>query len=176
MYIYDMRGPVFVHLPTLISESEELDLAVFTAPGIKEFNLHGKEFLKNLNWPCQPAQEYEIVVGGGYPGNMRTFENGVWNYRMLIWAHMRSVISSTGTQLLLNGQPDKGDLTDFSSGPLSVPELPGISGAPLFVLRDTLVWVGIVKNGCGDPRKGYTILATPSGYVSPDGSIREPWL
>ena len=51
--------------------------------------------------------------------------------------------------------------------------LPGISGGPLFALRDTLDWIGIVRSGWGNPRKGYSILATPSGFVGADGHISE---
>ena len=53
---YDLNGPVLIHLPRLIDESEELDIAVFNVPGIKEFNPVGKTFLQTLNWPTPPAR------------------------------------------------------------------------------------------------------------------------
>jgi hypothetical protein len=173
IFTYDLDGPVLIHLPTLVDESEELDLSVFTVPGIKEFNPSGKAFLQTPNWPTAPAQSGEIIVGCGYPGGMRTFRKGQGELHILFWAHRQWDVSQTGTRLLLNGQSGKGKASYFTKAKPRALALPGISGAPLFVLRDTLDWVGIVRSGSGKPPNGYSIQATPSSFIGPDGRIRK---
>jgi hypothetical protein len=170
---YDLNGPVLIHLPTLIDESEDLDLAVFTVRGIKDFNPNGKVFLQTPNWPTAPAQSGEIIVGCGYTGDKRIFRNGQWELQILFWAHGRWDVSQTGTRLLLDGQSGKGKASYFTKSKPKGLALPGISGAPLFALRDTLDWVGVVRSGCGEPPNGYSIQATPSSFVGPDGRIRK---
>jgi hypothetical protein len=173
IFTYDLSGPVLIHLPTLIDESEELDLSVFTVPGIKEFNPSGKAFLQTPSWPTAPAQSGEIIVGCGYPGVLRTFRKGQGELQILFWALSRWDVSNTGEKLLLDGQSSKGQVSYFTKAKPGELALPGISGAPLFVLRDTLDWVGIVRSGSGKPPNGYSIQATPSGFISPDGHIRK---
>jgi hypothetical protein len=75
---YDLNGPVLIHLPRLIDESEELDIAVFDVPGIKDFNPAGKAFLRTLGWQTAPAKSGEVIVGCGYPGDLRRFRSGRW--------------------------------------------------------------------------------------------------
>ena len=150
---YDLNGPVLIHLPRLIDESEELDIAVFDVPGIKDFNPAGKAFLRTLGWQTAPARAGEMIVGCGYPGDGRRFRSGRWEQDIMVWAHRRCTVSESGRRLLLDGHSVKGKTTYFTNErPKSLP-LPGISGAPLFVLRDTLDWVGIVRSGCGTPPK-----------------------
>jgi hypothetical protein len=172
IFTYDLNGPVLIHLPTLVDESDELDLSVFTAPGIKEFNPTGKAFLQTANWPTPPAQPGEIIVGCGYPGDLRTFRNGDWELQILFWAHKRWDVSNTGAKLLLDGQSSKGNASYFTKAKPRGLALPGISGAPLFVLRDTLDWVGIVRRGSGKPPNGYSIQATPSSFIGPEAQQR----
>ena len=78
-------------------------------------------------------------------------------------------VSESGRLLLLDAHTGKGKATYFTEEKPDL-ALPGISGAPLFALRDTLDWIGTVRSGCGTPLKGYSILATPSGFVGADGS------
>jgi len=167
---YDVNGPVLIHGPRLVDLSEELDIAVFDVPGINDFNPAGKAFLRTPGWVTAPAKSGETPVGGGYPAAGRKFRNGRWHFEILVWAHLRCTVSESGKSLLLDGHSGKGKATYFSK---EKPELalPGISGAPLFALRDTLDWIGIVRSGCGTPLKGYSILATPSGFVGADGHV-----
>lgn len=172
MFTYDLNGPVLIHMPTLIDESEELDLAVFTVLGIKNFEPNGKAFLRTLNWPTPPIKSGEMIVGCGYPGKGRMFQNGRWEQHMIVWAHLQCSVSQTGTRLLLDAQAGKGKATYFTKSKPKELALPGISGAPLFALRDTLDWVGVVRSGCGTPPNGYSIQGTPSGFIDQDGRIR----
>jgi hypothetical protein len=168
---YELNGPVPLDKPILIDESEELDLAVFTVSGINNFNLNGKEFLQTSNRPMAAAQSDDIIVGCGYPGNSRLFIDGHWEFEILFWAHNRCSLSQTGTRLWLDGQSDKGKITYSTKAKSRQIALPGISGAPLFALRETLDWVGVVRSGCGTPLNGYSIQATPSSFVMADGHI-----
>ena len=154
-----------------IDESEELDIAVFDVPGIKDYNPAGKAFLRTLGWQTAPARAGEMIVGCGYPGDGRRFRSGRWEQDIMVWAHRRCTVSESGRRLLLDGHLGKGKTTYFTNERPKSLALPGISGAPLFVLRDTLDWVGIVRSGCGTPPKAYSIQATPSGFVGADGHI-----
>jgi len=169
---YDVNGPVLIHGPRLIDQSEELDIAVFDVLGIKDFNPAGKAFLQTPGWVTAPAKSGEMVVGGGYPGTSRKFKNGRWHLDILVWAHRQCTVSESGRLLLLDAHTGKGKATYFTEEKPDL-ALPGISGAPLFALRDTLDWIGTVRSGCGTPLKGYSILATPSGFVGADGHIGE---
>ncbi len=171
---YDVNGPVLIHLPRLIDESEELDIAVFDVPGIKHFSPAGRAFLHVFSWPTPPAQPGEMIVGGGYPGDMRELRSGRWEQNILVWAHQRCTVSESGRRLLLDAHSGKGKASYFTKERPKALGLPGISGAPLFALRDTLDWVGVVRSGCGTPPNGYSIQATPSGFVAPDGHIHSP--
>src|SRR2546430_12060815 len=62
-------------------------------------------------------------------------------------------VSESGKRLLLDGHSGKGKARYFTKEKPKSLALPGISGGPLFVLRDTLDWVGIVRSGCGTPPK-----------------------
>jgi hypothetical protein len=171
---YDLNGPILIHLPRLIDASEELDIAVFDVPGIKDFSPAGKAFLQNLSWPTPPAQSDEMIVGCGYPGELRKQRGEQYEQGILVWAHRQCSVSKTGSRLLLDGNSGKGKASYFTKETPKALGLPGISGAPLFALRDTLDWVGIVRSGSGTPPNGYSIQATPSGFVDPDGHIRCP--
>ena len=168
---YDLNGPILIHLPTIVNESEELDIAIFTAPGIKDFNPAGKAFLQTPSWPTAPAHPSETIVGCGYPGALRVFQNGRWELQILFWAHQQCSVSQTGKLMRLDGQSDKGKITYSTKSKPKKIAFPGISGAPLFALRDTLDWVGIVRSGCGSPINGYSMLATPSNFIGSDGRI-----
>lgn len=170
---YDSDGPVRIELPILVDESEELDLAVFTVKGIKDFTFDGKEFLRALTWPTPPAQDGEMIVGCGYPGAERLFRKGKFENRLFFWAHMHCSVSSSGTRLLLDGQVGRSKFGYFTETKPKGLSLPGISGAPLFALRHTLDWVGVVRSGCGD-LEGYSIMATPSSFIGADGRIQKP--
>ena len=91
----------------------------------------------------------------------------------MVWVHRRCTVSESGKRLLLDGHSGKGKARYFTKEKPKSLALPGISGGPLFVLRDTLDWVGIVRSGCGTPPKAYSIQATPSGFVGADGRIRD---
>jgi hypothetical protein len=173
---YDLNGPVLIHLPRLIDESEELDIAVFDVTGIEDFTPAGKTFLQTPSWPAPPAQSGETIVGCGYPADLRAFVNGQWEQNILAWAHRGCTVSESGRRLLLDAHSGKGEASCFTKEKPRALGLPGISGAPLFALRDTLDWVGVVRSGCGTPPNGYSIQATPSGFVTPDGHIRNPSL
>lgn len=169
---YDVNGPLLIHGPRLIDQSEELDIAIFDVPGIKDFDPAGKAFLRTPGWVTAPAKSGEMIVGCGYPGAGRKFRQGRWQLDILVWAHRRCTVSESGRLLRLDGgHSEKGEARYFTR---EKPELalPGISGAPLFAVRDTLDWIGIVRSGCGTPLKGYSILATPSAFVGADGHIR----
>ena len=168
---YDMEGILRIVTPILIDECEELDLAVFTFDGIDDFHPQGKAFLRTLNWPTAPAQSGEMIVGCGYPGDARFYRNGQWEQQIVFWAHKHCTVSNSGRRLLLDGQTGKGRASYFTSARPKKFGLAGISGAPLFVLRDTLDWVGIVRSGSGGPPNDYSIQATPSGFIGPDGRI-----
>ena len=171
---YDVNGPVLIRGPRLIDQSEELDIAVFDVPGIKDFNPAGKAFLQTPGWVTAPAKSGELIVGCGYPGAGRKFSQERWRFDILVWVHRRCTVSESGRLLRLDGgHSEKGKVTYFMKEKPKSLDLPGISGAPLFALRDTLDWVGIVRSGCGKPLKGYSILATPSGFVGADGHIGE---
>lgn len=115
-------------------------------------------------------------MGAGILGASRVFENGKFESRILFWAHKRWSVSATGTRLLLDGHSGRSEITYFTDSPPKSLAFPGISGAPLFVLRDTVDWVGVVRSGCGDPPNVYSIQATPSDFIDPDGKIRKPRL
>jgi len=171
---YDLNGPVLIHLPRLIDESEELDIAVFDVPRIKDFNPAGKAFLQTPGWVTAPAKSGELIVGCGYPAAGWKFRGQRWGLDIFVWAHRRCTVSESGRLLRLDGgQSEKGKVTYFTKEKPKSLELPGISGGPLFALRDTLDWVGIVRSGYGIPLKGYTVQATPSEFVGADGHIRD---
>jgi len=171
---YDVNGPVLIHGPRLIDQSEELDIAVFDVPGIKDFNPAGKAFLRTPGWVTAPAKSGELIVGCGYPAAGRKFRGQQWGLDILVWAHRRCTVSESGRLLRLDGgRSEKGKATYFTKEKPKSLELPGISGAPLFAFRDTLDWIGIVRSGYGKPLKGYTIQATPSEFVGADGHIRD---
>ena len=168
----DLGGPVLIRLPTLVDECDELDLAVFTVQGIKDFKPSGKEFLRTLNWPTAPARSDDMIVGCGYPGDIRLFKEGRWELQMMFWAYLRCSVSSTGRGLILDGKAEEGLTTYFTTPRPKKIGLPGISGAPLFALREqTLDWIGIVRSGSGKPPDSCSIQATPSGFIGPDGRI-----
>jgi hypothetical protein len=114
-----------------------------------------------------------MVVGSGYPGKGRKYEDGRWEFQILVWAHRECSVSQSGTRLLLDAQGGKGKATYFTKSKPEEWALPGISGAPLFALRNTLDWVGVVRSGCGEPLHRYSIQATPSELIGPDGRIRK---
>lgn len=173
IFTFELDGPVLLPRPRLIDESEDLDIAVFNVAGIGDFNPAGKAFLRTPNWPTAPARSGEMIVGCGYPGDARKFQDGRWEQDIVAWAHRECSLSATGRRLLLDGHSGKGKATYFTKTKPQALGLPGISGAPLFALRDTLDWVGVVRSGCGTPPNGYSIQATPSGFVSADGHIRD---
>src|SRR5439155_18858677 len=99
---YDVNGPVLVHGPRLIDQSEELDIAVFDAPGIKDFNPAGKAFLQTPGWVTAPAKSGEMIVGCGYPGVGSKFR-GRWEFDILVWDHRGCSVSASGRLLRLDG-------------------------------------------------------------------------
>jgi hypothetical protein len=173
MFTYDLSGPVIIHRPRLIDECEKLDIAVFTMDGIMGFNPTGKVFLKTSSSPSAPIQPGEPIVGCGYPISLRKYDNGLWKQDLLTWVHQQCTISESGERLWLDGYSRKRKVVNFTVTERKEVPLPGISGAPLFAFRDTLDWVGVVRSGLGNPPAVYSIQATPSSFVSPDGHIRK---
>lgn len=174
LIVHDVAGTLRITQPILIDECEELDLAVITFDGIKDYAPGGKAFLQALRWPMTPAQPGEFVVGCGYPGDARIFRSGQWEQQILFWAFKHFALSKSGNRLLLDGQSGAGEVSFFTRRKPGNWGLPGISGAPLFVLRDTITWVGTVRSGAGKIIGGHSIQATPSGFVRPDGQIVRP--
>jgi hypothetical protein len=174
LVVHDKVGMLRITKPILVDECDELDLAVITFDGIKDYAPGGKEFLQNLRWPTAPIQPGEFVVGCGYPGDARIFTNGQWEQQILFWAFRHCSLSKSGSRLLLDGQSAKGELSYFTKRKQGNWGLPGISGAPLFVLRDTIDWVGTVRSGVGKVAGAHSIQATPSAFVRPDGHIAKP--
>jgi len=172
-FTYDLLGPIRIYHPRLIDASEELDLAVFTALGIMDGDPTGKSFLQTHIWPPAPAKSGDMIVGCGYPGDMRMFFKGHWEQNILIWANRKCTVSESGERILLYAEPGKGQAAYFTRTEPQGLSLPGISGAPLFALRDTLDWVGVVRSGVGELLNGFSIQATPSGFLHPDGRIRK---
>lgn len=149
LIVHDIVGILRITQPILVDECEELDLAVITFDGIKDYAPGGKAFLQTLRWPTVPAQPGEIVVGCGYPGDARIFRSGQWEQKILFWAFKHFALSKSGTRLLLDGQAGTGEIAYFTKSKPGNWGLPGISGAPLFVLRDTIDWIGTVRSGVG---------------------------
>ena len=174
LIVHDVEGMLRITHPILVDECEELDLAVITFDGIKDYAPGGKEFLKTLCWPTMPAQAGEFVVGCGYPGDARIFRSGQWEQQILFWAFKNFTLSKSGNRLLLDGHAGKGNLEYFTKQKPGNWGLPGISGAPLFVLRETLDWVGTVRSGLGKVAAAHSIQATPSSFLCPDGHIVKP--
>ena len=112
---YDVNGPVLIHRPRLIDQSEELDIAVFDVLGIQNFNPAGKAFLRTPGWVTSPAKSGEMIVGAGYPGAGRRFRNGRWHLEILVWAHRRCTVSDSGRLLLLDGHSGKGKAEYFTN-------------------------------------------------------------
>lgn len=170
--IYDYSGPVLVHLPQLVDIDDDLDLAVFTVNGIRDFNPNGKEFFKTLGWPTPSAEPNDMVVGCGYPGDLRIKRPGHLELQMIFWANMSCSTSATGRRILLSGTTGNGVGYYHTNARPKHLGLPGISGAPIFALRETtLDWVGIVSSGAGKPMEGHSIQAVPSRFVGSDGQI-----
>jgi hypothetical protein len=171
---YGQSGPVPLDNPMLVDGSEDLDLAILTTPRIRDISLDGKEFLRTAHRPMVLPQRGEIIMGCGYPKTLRSFEGERGAFDILYWANRHWDISQTGARLMLHAQHEDGKVGySMKSKPKQV-ELPGISGAPLFVLRDKVDWVGVVRSGHGSPlNNGYSIQATPSDFIAPDGRIRK---
>jgi hypothetical protein len=174
LLVHDITGTLRITHPILIDECEDLDLAVITFDGINDYAPGGKAFLQALRWPTAPAQPGEFVVGCGYPGDARTFRSGQWEQQILFWAFKDFTSSKSGNRLLLHGQSARGEISYFTKRKPGIWKLPGISGAPLFVLRNTIDWVGTVRSGAGNITEDISIQATPSAFVRPDGLIVRP--
>jgi hypothetical protein len=56
LVIHDMEGTLRITHPILVDECDELDLAVITFDGIKDYAPKGKEFLRTLRWPAAPRK------------------------------------------------------------------------------------------------------------------------
>jgi hypothetical protein len=175
LIVHNIDGMFRITKPILVDECEELDLAVFTVDGIKDYTPGGKAFLQSLTWPIAPIGENERVLGCGYPGDARIFKNGQFDQHILFWIHKRCSVSKSGTRTLLDGQTGRSKVSYFTADEPEDWGLPGISGAPLFALRENaLQWVGTVRSGVGKVAEPHSIQATPSVFVGSDGRIVKP--
>jgi len=137
-------------LKQLISESEELDIAVIRltekqANEITNDDMIGSSFFQPTSWPPQPILKDEYVIFGGFPGKWRT--------QLATAALEFGTYSSGGSRVVTIG--DTYFITQFerecwiqtlgAKDAINLTEIGGLSGGPAFVSRGLRFdFVGII--------------------------------
>ncbi len=155
----------------LVSEDQDLDLAVLGGPGIEGLKLDEKAFFRQPDQPTAAVATDDRLAVLGYPKVLRISE---MPYNTIGIAYMQgaAIVGTYGLRIRMHGNPPNRfrsaavpSLEDF--------ELPGMSGGPVFVFRDPGVdWVGVVSEVGVPPL--YDVVIAPSRFIADDGRIVRP--
>jgi hypothetical protein len=155
----------------LVSEDQDLDLAVLGGSGIEDLKLDEKAFFRQPDQPPSAVATDDRLAVLGYPKVLRISE---MPYNTIGIAYMQSaaIVGTYGLKIRMYGNPPNRfrsaavpSLEDF--------ELPGMSGGPVFAFRDSGVdWVGVVSE-VGVPPV-YDVVIAPSKFIADDGKITRP--
>lgn len=155
----------------LVSEDQDLDLAVLGGSGIEDLKPDEKAFYRQ---PAQPSSEVSTgdrLALVGYPKVLRISEMP-FNTIGIAYMQGSAIVGAYGLKIRMAGNPPN----RFRSA--AVPslenfELPGMSGGPVFAFRDLGVdWVGIVSEVGVPPL--YDVVIAPSRFIGDDGRITRP--
>jgi hypothetical protein len=154
---------------------DELDIVVLRAPAEIDERMGKKSFYRANKWPLPPATDGETLGVLGFPGELRT-PTGFTVETNSFYYENTCHVSVRGT-LLIGAFPEEPPEivvhVDFPVNP--VKSLGGISGAPVFALRDGQpVWVGVVKRGPEGDGATAGLQATPSHFIQANGKLRAP--
>ena len=155
----------------LISEDEELDLAVLGGPDIEHLKPDEKTFFRQPAKPPSEVSTGDCLALLGYPKVLRISE---MPYNTIGIAYMQgsATVGTYGFRIRMSGNPPNRFRT-AAVPPLESFELRGMSGGPVFAFRDVGVeWVGIVSE-VGVPPV-YDVVIAPSRFIGGDGRITRP--
>jgi hypothetical protein len=170
----------------VVDSDDQLDLAVLSAPMLKNRAPHGKDFFCTPHWPQLPLQSGSTVAFHGYPRDLRQSSD-----KMLfldpLYMEGNCDVSASGQVMMfahdkteslwkLGPNPAAGHPFAHATAAEIVGNFPkdlrGISGGPLFALVDDQPsWVGVIKEGTGDCDQ-FCVRITPSGAILADGHIQ----
>lgn len=153
--------------------NDDLDIVVLPAPTDIEDRLGKKKFYETPSWPARPARDGETVGILGFPGELRRTQGFTLETNSFYYENTCAV-SVRGTNMLIGGFQAEPPVTvvHVSEPTNSVESFGGISGAPVFALRDGApTWVGVVKRGAEGRGIEAGIQASPSHLVREDGRI-----
>lgn len=155
----------------LIDRSSELDLATFHFPEI--LLPHADVFPHNaLSWPPKPALERDVVLFGGYPGNLRELKQA--RLDQPFQHHCAAVKSVSPEQIVLF--LDFANMYWTSSDAFEINQrVGGMSGGPVFRIVerapiDRLEIVGFVKHGS---REFELVFAAHASHISDAGFLNQ---
>lgn len=175
-----------LHGIELLSESEELDLAVLWHPflenlPVRQTNLttHRESVSKAcygaFRWPMRPATDGDELCFSGYPRELRGVRGTEEINCVSCFVEDRCSVSRLGKIYMTDGGPPRRQL-DHQFGTPTLTNLGGISGSPVFAKRSGGVeLIGVVVSGPGDETNeplSTEGTANRAIWVSPIHSLR----
>lgn len=155
-----------------VSIDDELDLVVLRAPAGIDERMGKKQFYRTNAWPLAPAVDGETLGVLGYPGELRHPQEFTVETNSFYYENSCAV---SGRGILIGAFQSEPPVTvvHVNRAVKPVKDFGGISGAPVFALRDgRAAWVGVVKRGAAGSGIEAGIQASPSHWLQADGKIR----
>lgn len=155
----------------VLSEDQDLDLAVLTGPGIENLKLDEKAFFRQPPHLRSEVSTDDRLALCGYPKDLRIAEKP-YNTVGIVYMQGAAIVGATGQTIRMMGNPPNKFRSDAMP---SLPdfELPGTSGGPVFAFRTWgIKWVGIVREVTGPPHND--VIIAPSIFIDENGQIRRP--
>ncbi|MDP3142490.1 MAG: serine protease [Candidatus Omnitrophota bacterium] len=155
----------------LVSEDQDLDLAVLGGSGIENLKLDEKAFFRQSAQPSSGVSSGDRLALLGYPKDLRISEKP-FNTIGVVYMQGAAIVGKYGLKIRMSGNPPN-KFRSAAVPSLESFELPGTSGGPVFAFRASRVdWVGIVSE-CGVAPHSDVIIA-PSRFIGEDGRITRP--
>lgn len=152
---------VSLHGIELLSENEELDLAVLSHPFIESLPVRQTNLATHresapkacygaFRWPMGPAVDRDELCFSGYPRELRGIRGTDEINCVSCFVEDRCCVSQLGKIYMTDGGPPRRQL-NHQFGTPTLTNLGGISGSPVFAKRNGAAeLVGVVVSGPGD--------------------------
>jgi hypothetical protein len=155
----------------LVSEDQDLDLAVLGGPGIENLQLDEKAFFRQSAQPPPVVSSGDRLALLGYPKDLRIPEKP-YNTIGMVYMQGSAIVGKYGLKIRMSGNPPNKFRSDAVPS-LESFEIPGTSGGPVFAFRDSRIdWVGIVSEDAEAPH--FDVVIAPSRFIGDDGKITRP--
>jgi hypothetical protein len=155
----------------LVSEDQDLDLAVLGGSGIESLQMDEKAFFRRSAQPPPAVSSGDRLLLLGYPKDHRISEK-FFSTIGIVYMQGSAIVSEYGRKIRMSGDPpNRFRSTGVPS--LGSFEMPGTSGGPVFAFWASHVdWVGIVSEG--GVASHLDMIIAPSRFIGDDGRITRP--